>query len=117
MAAGNAGCVFGSCRPDVGSTSAILGYVPGEPLSVLTALEGYKMAQRGMAGRALATAAIASFFARTVSTFLIVLYDDTALDDIFEPVEDSAAFRVTSPDQSRGSMGDAISGAAMDHPT
>ena len=57
-----------------GSTSAILVNVPGEPSSVVTALEGHKMAQRGMAGRALATAAIASFFAGTVSTFLIVLF-------------------------------------------
>jgi len=40
---------------------------------VVTALDGYQMARQGRAGTALATAAIASFFAGTVSTFLIAL--------------------------------------------
>jgi TctA family transporter len=40
---------------------------------VVTALDGYQMARQGRAGTALATAAIASFFAGTVTTFLIAL--------------------------------------------
>src|SRR5512139_1312355 len=56
-----------------GSTTAILVNLPGESSSVVTALDGYKMARQGRAGVALATAAIASFFAGTVCTFLIAL--------------------------------------------
>jgi TctA family transporter len=40
---------------------------------VVTALDGYQMARNGRAGVALATAAIGSFFAGTVCTFLIAL--------------------------------------------
>jgi len=57
-----------------GSTTAILVNLPGEASSVVTALDGYKMARNGQAGRALATAAIASFFAGTVSTFLLAWF-------------------------------------------
>ena len=56
-----------------GSTTAILVNLPGESSSVVTALDGYKMARQGRAGVALATSAIASFFAGTVTTFLIAL--------------------------------------------
>lgn len=54
-----------------GSTTSILLNLPGEVSSVVTTLEGYKMARRGRAGAALATAAIGSFFAGTVSTLLV----------------------------------------------
>jgi TctA family transporter len=57
-----------------GSTTAILVNLPGEPSSVVTALEGYKMALKGKAGRALAIAAIGSFFAGTFATVLIALF-------------------------------------------
>ncbi|MFL5158437.1 MAG: tripartite tricarboxylate transporter permease, partial [Microvirga sp.] len=57
-----------------GSTTAILVNLPGETSSVVTALDGYQMARQGFAGRALATAAIGSFFAGTVSTILIALF-------------------------------------------
>jgi TctA family transporter len=57
-----------------GSTTAILVNLPGETSSVITALDGYKMAQQGKAGSALATAAIGSFFAGTVSTILVALF-------------------------------------------
>jgi TctA family transporter len=39
----------------------------------MTALDGYEMAKQGRAGKALATAALASFFAGTVTTVLIAL--------------------------------------------
>jgi TctA family transporter len=54
-----------------GSTTAVLINLPGESSSVVTALDGYRMAQQGRAGAALATAAIASFVAGTVATFVI----------------------------------------------
>jgi putative tricarboxylic transport membrane protein len=57
-----------------GSTTAILVNLPGESSSVVTALDGYQMARQGHAGKALATAAIGSFFAGTVSTFLLALF-------------------------------------------
>src|SRR5881397_266136 len=52
------------------STTAILVNLPGESSSVVTALDGYQMARQGQAGKALATAAIGSFFAGTVCTLL-----------------------------------------------
>ena len=57
-----------------GSTTAILVNLPGESSSVVTALDGYQMARQGHAGKALATAAIGSFFAGTVCTLLIALF-------------------------------------------
>jgi TctA family transporter len=57
-----------------GSTTAILVNLPGESSSVVTALDGYQMARQGHAGKALATAAIGSFIAGTVCTFLIALF-------------------------------------------
>ena len=57
-----------------GSTTSILVNLPGETSSVVTAIDGYQMARQGKAGRALAVAAIASFFAGTVCTFLIAMF-------------------------------------------
>jgi putative tricarboxylic transport membrane protein len=54
-----------------GSTTAILVNLPGESSSVVTCIDGYQMARKGEAGLALATAALSSFFAGTVATFLI----------------------------------------------
>ena len=57
-----------------GSTTAILVNLPGEPSSVVTALDGHQMAREGQAGRALSTAAIGSFIAGTIATLLIALF-------------------------------------------
>lgn len=54
-----------------GSTTAILINLPGESSSVVTAIDGYQLAKQGKAGVALFTAAVGSFFAGTVATFLI----------------------------------------------
>ncbi|MBW8270561.1 tripartite tricarboxylate transporter permease [Caldovatus aquaticus] len=54
-----------------GSTTAILLNLPGEVSSVVTTLEGYKMARRGRAGAALTIAALGSFFAGSVATVLV----------------------------------------------
>jgi TctA family transporter len=57
-----------------GSTTAILVNLPGESSSVVTALDGYKLARQGRAGPALGVAAIGSFFAGCVSTVIIALF-------------------------------------------
>src|SRR5216684_6166028 len=54
-----------------GSTTAILVNLPGEISSVVTCIDGYQMARQGFAGKALAIAALGSFFAGSVATFLI----------------------------------------------
>lgn len=57
-----------------GSTTAILVNLPGEASSLVTAIDGYEMARNGHAGKALATAAIGSFFAGTVATVLLAVF-------------------------------------------
>ena len=57
-----------------GSTTSILMNTPGEAGSMVTALEGNKMAKSGRAGAALATAAIGSFVAGTIATVLVTLF-------------------------------------------
>ena len=57
-----------------GSTTSILVNLPGEAASVVTCLDGYQMALQGRAGVALTTAAVGSFFAGTVATFLLALF-------------------------------------------
>ena len=51
-----------------GSTTSILLNTPGESASIITALEGNKMARKGRGGPALATAAIGSFVAGLIAT-------------------------------------------------
>ncbi len=55
-----------------GSTTSILLNTPGESSSVVTAIEGNRMAKGGRAAQALATAAIGSFVAGTIGTALLV---------------------------------------------
>ena len=50
-----------------GSTTSILLNIPGEAASVVTCIDGYKMAQKGRAGAALTVAAAGSFIAGTIS--------------------------------------------------
>ncbi len=56
-----------------GSTTSILLNTPGETGTMVTALEGFKMAKSGRAGAALATSAIGSFVAGTIATVLVTL--------------------------------------------
>jgi putative tricarboxylic transport membrane protein len=72
-----------------GSTTSILINMPGEASSIVTALDGYQMARKGRAGAALATAAIGSFFAGSVSTVLIA---------VLAPPLTELALRVGSPE-------------------
>ena len=72
-----------------GSTTAILINLPGEASSVVTAIDGYKMARQGRAGTALATAAISSFAAGTIATILLALFAPSLAEVglLFGPVE------------------------------
>src|SRR4051795_12773990 len=56
-----------------GSTTSILLNTPGESASIVTALEGNKMARAGRGGPALATAAIGSFVAGLIATMGLAL--------------------------------------------
>ena len=72
-----------------GSTTSILLNTPGEAGSMVTALEGNRMAKSGRAGAALATAAIGSFVAGTIGTVLVTL---------FAPVVAAYAIRLGPPE-------------------
>ena len=63
-----------------GSTTSILLNTPGETGTMVTALEGFKMAKSGRAGAALATAAIGSFVAGTLATVLVTLFAPVVAD-------------------------------------
>lgn len=72
-----------------GSTTSILLNTPGETGTMVTALEGFKMAKNGRAGAALATSAIGSFVAGTIATVLVTL---------FAPVVANYAVRLGPPE-------------------
>jgi putative tricarboxylic transport membrane protein len=63
-----------------GSTTSILLNTPGETATIVTSLEGNKMARRGRAGAALATAAIGSFVAGTIGTIGITFLAEPVVD-------------------------------------
>jgi len=63
-----------------GSTTSILLNTPGETASMVTAMEGNKMAKSGRAGAALATAAIGSFLAGTFATVVVTLFAPTVAE-------------------------------------
>ena len=63
-----------------GSTTSILLNTPGETGTMVTALEGFKMAKSGRAGAALATSAIGSFVAGTVATMLVTAFAPVVAD-------------------------------------
>lgn len=56
-----------------GSISAILMNVPGTPAAACTVIDGYPLAQRGQAGRAIETALWASFIGDLMSVVALVL--------------------------------------------
>ncbi|MCA0324989.1 MAG: tripartite tricarboxylate transporter permease [Proteobacteria bacterium] len=63
-----------------GSTTSILLNTPGETASMVTAMEGNKMAKNGRAGAALATAAIGSFVAGSIATVVVTLFAPVVAD-------------------------------------
>jgi putative tricarboxylic transport membrane protein len=62
------GAIFG------GSTSSILLNAPGVAGTVATSFDGYPMARKGQAGKALTIAAIASFAGGTIGTILLMIF-------------------------------------------
>ena len=60
-----------------GSTTSILLNIPGEAASIPTCLDGYQMARKGKAGRALGIAAMGSFCAGTIGIFGISIIAPT----------------------------------------
>ncbi|HEX6981080.1 MAG TPA: tripartite tricarboxylate transporter permease [Alphaproteobacteria bacterium] len=72
-----------------GSTTSILLNTPGESATIITAIEGHRMARNGRGGAALATAAIGSFVAGSIGiiglTFLAPVIVEFALK--FGPAE------------------------------
>ena len=85
------GALFG------GAITSILFNIPGEPWSVATTFDGYPMAQKGQAGKALAAAFTSSFFgaflAVVMITFLAPLVARFALK--FGPPEFFAVYLLT----------------------
>src|SRR5215211_373717 len=67
-----------------GSTTSILLNTPGESASIVTALEGNKMAKRGRGAAALATAAIGSFVAGTIGTLALTFVAPIMVDIALE---------------------------------
>lgn len=67
-----------------GSTTSILLNTPGESATMMTALEGNKMARNGRAGAALATAAIGSFVAGTIATIALTFFAPLVVDFAFQ---------------------------------
>jgi len=63
-----------------GSTTSILLNTPGESASVMTALEGSRMARAGRGAQALATAAVGSFVAGTIGTLLVAFFAPSLAD-------------------------------------
>ena len=74
-----------------GSTTSILLNTPGESASIITALEGNKMARKGRAAAALATAAIGSFVAGTIGTLLLT-FAAPAIAEIAVQIPPTAKF-------------------------
>jgi putative tricarboxylic transport membrane protein len=60
-----------------GSTTSILMNIPGEAASIVTCLDGYKMARQGRAGPALGISAMGSFIAGTLSVIGLTLIAPT----------------------------------------
>jgi putative tricarboxylic transport membrane protein len=56
-----------------GAISSILVNAPGTESSIITALDGYPMARKGKAGRALGTAAVSSFTGGMAGSILLVI--------------------------------------------
>jgi putative tricarboxylic transport membrane protein len=63
-----------------GSTTAILVNIPGEASSVITCIDGHKMARNGRAGPALGIAAFGSFIAGTVGVIMLMFLAEPLAD-------------------------------------
>ena len=98
-----------------GSTTSILVNLPGETASAVTCIDGYQMARQGRAGPALATAALASFFAGCVGTLLIALAGPTLGEWAlrFGAAEYTSLMLMALVASAVMTQGDAVKGLAM----
>lgn len=78
-----AGAIYG------GSITSILLHTPGEPGSVITAIDGYQMTKKGLAGKALGMAAFASWIGGTISgvALMVMAPPLSKLTLLFGPAE------------------------------
>jgi len=85
------GALFG------GSTTSILFNIPGEPSSVATTFDGYPMARKGDASKALATAFLAAGFGAMAGIIVVTLIANTIADFAlrFSPPEYFAIYLLT----------------------
>ncbi|HSR10384.1 MAG TPA: tripartite tricarboxylate transporter permease [Thermodesulfobacteriota bacterium] len=67
-----------------GSTTSILVNVPGEAASVVTGIDGYRLARKGRAGAALAVAATGSFVAGTLGIVALMFFAPPLADFALE---------------------------------
>src|SRR5690554_6838861 len=79
-----------------GSTTSILLNTPGESASIITALEGNKMARKGRGAAALATAAIGSFIAGSIAT-LGLTFVAPAMADLARKFGSPESFMIIVP--------------------
>lgn len=72
-----------------GSLTSILLRIPGEPSSVVTMIDGYKLTEKGRAGKALAAAAISSFIGGIISIAFVYWFAEplASLALKFGPIE------------------------------
>lgn len=72
-----------------GSTTSILLNIPGETSSIITALDGYKMSQKGKAASALTVSALGSFVGGIVGTIVVCFLATPMINSalLFGPVE------------------------------
>lgn len=95
-----AGIYYGGLFGD--STTAILMNTPGNSTAIASTFEGHRMAKRGRASQALATAAIGAFTGGLLATILVVFFAPILADlaTVFGPAEyfalAVAAFLATS---------------------
>ncbi|MCL1993576.1 MAG: tripartite tricarboxylate transporter permease [Spirochaetes bacterium] len=62
------GVVYGAARP------AILLNIPGGPSAVATALDGYNLAKKGLAGKAMGVSAVSSFFGTMAGILALAIF-------------------------------------------
>jgi putative tricarboxylic transport membrane protein len=72
-----------------GSTTSILLNIPGETSSMITALDGYKMSQKGKAGSALTVSALGSFVGGIIGTVFVCFLATPMINSalLFGPIE------------------------------
>lgn len=98
-----------------GSTTAILLNAPGEVSSVMTCLDGNRLTKKGLAGKAILTAGIASFIAGMITIVLMAIFSGpiSELAFMFGPAEYCMLMLLGLVSVSVITQGDMLKGTAM----